>query len=133
MGGFDGPAYPCGRRRQRRARRDRRNIARPWLAALGVNGGVAMRAILAPGGPPINAVVLDSLMPGEPSFALARVAKMLRLPVVMISGSHECMTFAADHELQLLPKPFHAAELIQAIESAFASGEFGQRHTPLQQ
>jgi DNA-binding NtrC family response regulator len=100
---------------------------------LGVNGGVAMRAILAPGGPPINAVVLDSLMPGEPSFALARVAKMLRLPVVMISGSHECMTFAADHELQLLPKPFHAAELIQAIESAFASGEFGQRHTPLQQ
>jgi len=100
------------------------------FAATAATGGVAMREVLAAGGPPINAIVLDSLMPGEPSTALALLAKIVQLPVVMISGSHECMTFAADHGLQLLHKPFRAAELIQAIESAIASGEFGQRPAP---
>jgi two-component system, OmpR family, response regulator len=103
------------------------------FAATAATGGGAMREVLAAGGPPINAVVLDALMPGESSTALALLAKILRLPVVMISGSHECMKFAADHGLQLLHKPFHAAELIQAVENAIASGQFGQRDAPLQQ
>jgi DNA-binding NtrC family response regulator len=97
------------------------------FAATAATGGVAMREVLAADGRPINAVVLDSLMPGESSTALALLAKILQLPVVMISGSHECMNFAADHGLQLLHKPFRAAQLIQAIESAIASGQYGQR------
>jgi CheY-like chemotaxis protein len=43
------------------------------FAATAATGGVAMREVLAAGGPPINAIVLDSLMPGEPSTALARI------------------------------------------------------------
>lgn len=97
------------------------------FVATAATGGVAMREVLTAGGPPINAVVLDALMPGESSTALALLAKLLQLPVVMISGSHECMKFAADHGLQLLHKPFRAGELIKAIESAIASGQFGQR------
>jgi hypothetical protein len=47
-------------------------------------------------------------MPGEASSTLALLAKTLRLPVVMISGSPDGMKFAADHGLQLLRKPFRA-------------------------
>ena len=35
------------------------------FATTAANGGVAMREVLAAGGPPINAVVLDSLMPAN--------------------------------------------------------------------
>jgi DNA-binding NarL/FixJ family response regulator len=91
------------------------------------NGGGAMREVLAANAFPIDAIVLDAWMPGEASAALAHLAEFHRLPVVMISGSHEFMTFAADHGLQLLRKPFRAAELIQAVESAMASGQSGQR------
>jgi len=102
------------------------------FATTATSGG-AMREILAADGPPINAIVLDALMPGEASSDLAVLAEFLKLPLVMISGSLECMTFAADHDLQLLQKPFRAAELIQAIERAIASGEFGQGHARPQQ
>jgi len=97
------------------------------FATTAASSGGAMREILAADGPPVNAIVLDALMPGEASSDLAVFAEFLRLPLVMISGSHECMAFAADHNLQLLHKPFRAAELIEAIESAVASGQFGQR------
>ena len=97
------------------------------FAATAANGSVAMREIFAVGGPPINAIVLDAWMSGEANAALARLAEFFRLPVVMISSCHEFMRFAADHGLQLLHKPFHAAELIQAVESALASGQPGQR------
>ena len=55
--------------------------------ATAASGGIAMRDILAAGIVPIDAIVLDSLMPGEPSAALASHANELRIPVVMISGS----------------------------------------------
>lgn len=45
----------------------------------------------------------------------------------MMSGSLEKIQFAEDMGLQLLSKPFHMDELIRAIETAIASGEFGQR------
>ena len=90
-------------------------------------GGVAMRDVLAAATIPIDAIVLDSVMPGEASADLALHAKALKIPVVMISGSHDSMTFADEHGLQLLHKPFRMAELLQAIEDAIASGEFGQR------
>ena len=92
-----------------------------------VSDGVAMRDILAADIVPIDAIVLDALMPGEASADLAVHAKALKIPVVMISGSDDAMTFAEEHRLQLLLKPFRMAELLQAIEDAIASGQFGQR------
>ena len=92
------------------------------------DSAVAMRDILADeGGRAIDAVVLDCQMPGEPSAHLALHAKGLRLPVVMVSGSIEAMEFADKNGLQLLGKPFRIAELLDAIEKAIGSGEFGQR------
>jgi CheY-like chemotaxis protein len=90
-------------------------------------GGVAMRELLAAPGMPFDGIVLDCLMPGEPSTELALHAKQMELPVVMISGSHEMMKFADEHGLQLLRKPFRIVELIEAISAALASGQFGQR------
>lgn len=97
------------------------------FAATAATGGVAMRDILAANAAPIDAIVLDSLMPGESSTALALHAKSLRIPVVMISGSIESIKFAEENGLQLLRKPFRIPQLIQAIEDAIASGQFGQR------
>jgi hypothetical protein len=64
---------------------------------------------------------------GETSVSLAQHAKRLRIPVVMISGNDTIMAYAADHALQLLHKPFRIHELCDALDLAFASGEFGQR------
>ena len=55
------------------------------------NSGIAMREVLAGDGLPVDAVVLDCLMPGELGPALALHAKSLHLPVVMISGSPDAM------------------------------------------
>jgi DNA-binding response OmpR family regulator len=90
------------------------------------DSGLAMREVLA-GKRAVDAIVLDWTMPGEPSAELALHAKALKLPIVMISGSEEAMQFADEHSLQLLAKPFRMAELLDAINSAVASGEFGQR------
>jgi DNA-binding response OmpR family regulator len=75
----------------------------------------------------VNAIVLDAVMPGEKGASLARHAKDSGLPVVMISGSPEIISFAAEHGLQLLRKPFRAEELYAALDEALSSGEFGQR------
>ena len=91
------------------------------------NSGVAMRESLTTKDHGVDAIVLDCLLPGEPSAQLALHAKSLHLPVVMISGNVEAMTFADDHGLQLLWKPFGAADLMTAINEAMGSGEFGQR------
>ena len=74
-----------------------------------------------------DAVVLDCRIPGEPSAQFALHAKSMRLPVVMISGHVGTMQFAAENGLQLLRKPFHMADLLNAVREAIASGEFGQR------
>jgi len=37
------------------------------------------------------------------------------------------MGYAAEHGLQLLRKPFRIRDLCDALDQAFASGEFGQR------
>jgi DNA-binding response OmpR family regulator len=85
--------------------------------------GGAMRDILGVGNPAIDAVVLDCGMPGEPSAQLALHAKSLSLPVVMISGHIKAMQFADENGLQLL----RMAGLLNAIDEAMRSGEFGQR------
>jgi two-component system OmpR family response regulator len=92
-----------------------------------VNSGVAMRQTLATKDHGVDVIVLDCLLPDEPSAQLAVHAKGLHLPVVMISGNAEAMKLADDHGLQLLWKPFSKAELIAAINEAMGSGEFGQR------
>jgi DNA-binding NtrC family response regulator len=97
------------------------------FSATPAKSGVAMRQTLATEDHGVDAVVLDSLLSGEPSAQLALYAKSLHLPVVMISGNAEAMKFAKDHGLQLLWKPFRAADLMAAINEAMDSGEFGQR------
>lgn len=97
------------------------------FVATAATGGVAMRDILAADAVVVDAIVLDALMPGEASTTLALHAKSLQIPVVMISGSPESIKFAEDNDLQLLRKPFRMPHLIQAIEDAIGSGQFGQR------
>jgi len=75
----------------------------------------------------VDAIVLDAVTPGENGASLARHAKDLGLPVVMISGSNDEISFAAEQGLQLLRKPFQAEELYRALDTALSSGEFGQR------
>ena len=92
------------------------------------DSGVAMRETLADKASLVfDAVVLDSTMPGEPSARPALLAKSLRLPAVMVSGSIGSMKFAEEHGLQLLRKPFRIADLLASINEAIGSGEFGQR------
>jgi DNA-binding NtrC family response regulator len=88
--------------------------------------GISMRDFLQ-GDDPVNAIVLDAVMPGESSTALALHARELGLPVVMISGSPEMMQFAIENGLQLLEKPFRMQELVDALSQALGSREFGQR------
>ncbi|MFL5257876.1 MAG: response regulator, partial [Rhodopila sp.] len=77
-------------------------------------------------GSPVDAVILDCIMPGELGPELALHAKSLRLPVVMISGSPDAMEFADENGFQFLAKPFHFDDLIAALEKALSSGPFGQ-------
>ena len=93
-------------------------------------GGARMREILAAGGEPFHAIVLDAIMPGESGAILAKHAAALRLPVVMMSGNPQAMRFAHDGYLQLLEKPFSMTALLDAVRAAIASGEFGQRDAP---
>jgi two-component system, OmpR family, response regulator len=77
----------------------------------------------------VDLVVLDSLMPGEDSMALAAHLGDLRIPVVAISGHPLTMMEALEQGRQLLEKPFGIAALMAAIEEAFASEEYGRRMT----
>jgi DNA-binding response OmpR family regulator len=89
-------------------------------------GGEAMGAFLD-AADPVDLVVLDATMPGEPSVSLALRAKENGIRVVMISGSPDKMKAAHDKVDQLLYKPFRSAELARAIHHALASETFGQR------
>ena len=53
------------------------------------------------------------------------------MPLVMISGSPKMVDFAEENELQLLRKPFKAADLSAAIEKALSSGAFELREEAL--
>jgi two-component system OmpR family response regulator len=89
-------------------------------------GGSVMRDSLETGDT-VDCVILDALMPGEASASLALHLKERGISVVMISGSPDAMKYAMDNGLQLLRKPFHLQELYNAVNTALASGEFGQR------
>jgi two-component system, OmpR family, response regulator len=95
--------------------------------ATAADSGEAMRHLLAEPDR-VDAIVLDTPRSGETAASLARHAKHLRVPLVMISGHPTDMEFAAVHGLQLLKKPIRTEELLVAVDEAFASGEFGQRN-----
>ena len=78
-------------------------------------------------GDPVDCVILDALMPGEANISLLLHLKDVGIPVVVISGSPDAMERAEEYNLQLLRKPFHTQELYDAVNTALASGEFGQR------
>src|SRR5271168_1869524 len=77
--------------------------------------------------PAVSKSLTRSITPGECGASLAGHAKDLGLPVVMISGSNDEISFAAEHGLQLLPKPFQTEALCGALDRALSTGEFGQR------
>jgi DNA-binding response OmpR family regulator len=70
----------------------------------------------------VDAIVLDAVTPRDNGASLARHAKNLRLPVVMISGSHDIMGFAAEDGLQPLHKLSRVEELYAALHKARSSG-----------
>ena len=90
------------------------------------SSGSVMRDFMETDGT-VDCVILDALMPGEASASLALYLKERGIPVVMISGSPDAMKYAMDNGIQLLRKPFHLQELYSAVNTALASGEFGQR------
>ena len=69
--------------------------------ATAASDGRSMREILQRDDP-VDAIVLDALMPGEQSATLARHARDLNIPIVMFSASHDQIVFALDNGLQLL-------------------------------
>ena len=75
----------------------------------------------------VDLIVLDALMPGEPTVTLALHAKAQGIKLIMISGSPDKMKEFNDKADQLLWKPFRFEELRRAIEVAMASRTFGQR------
>jgi two-component system OmpR family response regulator len=91
-----------------------------------VSGGASMRDFLTTGDS-VDCVILDALMPGEANISLLLHLKDVGIPVVVISGSPDAMERAEEYNLQLLRKPFHTQELYDAVNTALASGEFGQR------
>ena len=91
-----------------------------------VSGGASMRDFLTTRDS-VDCVILDALMPGEANISLLLHLKDVGIPVVVISGSPDAMERAEEYNLQLLRKPFHTQELYDAVNTALASGEFGQR------
>ena len=66
-------------------------------------------------------------MPGEASASLALHLKERGISVVMISGSPDAIKYAMDNGLQFLRKPFHLQELYNAVKTALAGVDVGQR------
>jgi two-component system, OmpR family, response regulator len=99
---------------------DIRNAAAGMLLDLGYRvstaaDGASMQALLKLGDP-IDAVILDALIPGEDTFSLARRTAKLGIAVIMISGDSQAMEFAEANSLQHVGKPFSIDELQAALQ-----------------
>jgi two-component system OmpR family response regulator len=110
---------------------DVRDIIQEMLQEAGflvstADGGKSMRDQLITERP-IDLVVMDASMIGENSSSLALHLKETRVALVMVSGNPAVMEFAQQHDLQLLWKPFHSADLVDAVKKGLRSHEFGQR------
>ena len=110
---------------------DVREIIADTLVDLGyrvsvATGGETMRAFLETPDP-VDLIVLDASVPGEPSLSLALHAKDQGIRLVMISGNPAKMHEFHDRADQLLWKPFRREGLKAAIEQALLSTVSGQR------
>jgi len=110
---------------------DVRDIIADTLVDLGyrvsvATGGETMRAFLETPDP-VDLIVLDASVPGEPSLSLALHAKDQGIMLVMISGNPAKMHEFHDRADQLLWKPFRREGLKAAIEQALFSTVSGQR------
>ena len=75
----------------------------------------------------VEAIVLNVVTPGENGASLARHAKDLGLPVVMISGSNDEIRLATEHGLQLFANRFRrrnstARSTRRSLAASSASG-----------
>ena len=70
--------------------------------------GASMREFLQ-GSHPVDAIILDALMPGEAGTTLAAHAKALGLPLLMISGSLEALDLAAQNNFASAQKAVSCA------------------------
>ena len=96
-----------------------------YRVSLASDGATLRRFLDTP--EPVDLIVLDALMPGEPAVTLALHARDRGIKLVMMSGSPDKMEEYKDKADQLLLKPFRIEELLRAIELAMASDTFGQR------
>jgi two-component system OmpR family response regulator len=103
---------------------DIRNAVAAMLLDLGYRvstavDGASMRTLMK-AGDPVDAVILDALIPGEDTLSLVLRAIELRIAVVMISGDSEAMKCAEANNLQHVEKPFGIDELQTALDKAMA-------------
>jgi CheY-like chemotaxis protein len=59
--------------------------------------GAAMRDFIE-AGDPVDCVILDAFMPGEASISLADYLRNRKIPVVVISGSRDAITYAEEND-----------------------------------
>jgi len=110
---------------------DVRDVIADHLTDLGyrvsvATGGETMRAFLETPDP-VDLIVLDASVPGEPSVSLALHAKDRGIKLVIISGNPAMMQEFHDRADQLLWKPFRREGLKAAVEQALLSTVSGQR------
>jgi len=81
---------------------------------------------LAAPGDPIHLLITDFSMPEMTGLELARVLKEVRpkLPVLLVSGSLP-NDVAIGEGFDILPKPFHAEELLSKVFALLAPGSLG--------
>jgi len=103
---------------------DIRNAVAAMLLDLGYRvstaaDGTSMRALLK-ADDPVDAVILDAIIPGEDILSQALRVRELHVAIVMTSGDSEAMKFAEANNLQHVEKPFGVDELQVALDKAIA-------------
>ena len=87
----------------------------PTCRITGVADGQAMREFLRTDDS-VDLVIIDC--PGDRSSSDALYLRRLGMPFVMMSGNPDMMLFAVENGLQMVGKPFEAAQLRAATEWA---------------
>jgi two-component system OmpR family response regulator len=77
-------------------------------------GGAEMRRIIAEDAP-VDLVILDATLAGEPGAALASHARDLAIPVIMMTGDPESRRGVEASGLPFLFKPFHMDALLKLV------------------
>jgi CheY-like chemotaxis protein len=80
--------------------------------------GEAVRAFLKQHRPDV--ILLDVVLPGEGGIQLARHARSLNIPVLMMSGHPDSLGMLENSGLPFMAKPFRSKELLAALRVAQA-------------